>query len=318
MKKLTIIISLMLVLTACGDKKEKPGNSTDATVSLEGTIKVDGSSTVFPVTEAVAEEFRSVQPDVKVTIGVSGTGGGFKKFARGETNLSNASRPIKDKEMEACAENNITYLELEVAYDGLAVLVHPENDWVDNFNVEELKKIWEPAAQGKIMKWNQIRPEWPNEEIHLFGPGVASGTYDYFTEAVVGKSGSSRGDFTASEDDHVLVQGIAGDKYSLGFFGLAYYTENKEKLKLIGVNNGEEVVKPTLETVSNGTYKPLSRPLFIYVNSTSVKQPEVVEFVNFYIDNAGELSKDVGYIPLPAENYAKGKESFKAFVESNK
>ena len=308
----------MLVLAACGDKKENPENSTDATVSLEGTIKVDGSSTVFPVTEAVAEEFRSVQPDVKVTIGVSGTGGGFKKFARGETNLSNASRPIKDKEIEACAENNITYLELEVAYDGLAVLVHPENDWVDNFNVEELKKIWEPAAQGKIMKWNQIRPEWPNEEIHLFGPGVASGTYDYFTEAVVGKSGSSRGDFTASEDDHVLVQGIAGDKFSLGFFGLAYYTENKDKLKLIGVNNGEEVVKPTLETVSNGTYKPLSRPLFIYVNSTSVKQPEVVEFVNFYIDNAGELSKDVGYIPLPTENYEKAKESFKAFVESNK
>jgi phosphate transport system substrate-binding protein len=315
MKKLITIITLALIVVACGEKKE---TSKSDSVALEGTIKVDGSSTVFPITEAVAEEFRSAQPDVKVTIGVSGTGGGFKKFSRGETNLSNASRPIKDKEIAACAENNITYLELEVAYDGLAVLVHPENDWVDNFNVEELKKIWEPAAQGKIMKWNQIRPEWPNEEIHLFGPGVASGTYDYFTEAVVGKSGSSRGDFTASEDDHVLVQGIAGDKFSLGFFGLAYYTENKDKLRLIGVNNGEEVVKPTLETVSNGTYKPLSRPLFIYVNSTSVKQPEVVEFVNFYIDNAGELSKDVGYIPLPTENYEKAKESFKAFVESNK
>ncbi|MGB5461771.1 MAG: PstS family phosphate ABC transporter substrate-binding protein [Aureibaculum sp.] len=315
MKKLITIITLALIVVACGEKKE---TSKSDSVALEGTIKVDGSSTVFPITEAVAEEFRSAQPDVKVTIGVSGTGGGFKKFSRGETNLSNASRPIKDKEIAACAENNITYLELEVAYDGLAVLVHPENDWVDNFNVEELKKIWEPAAQGTIMKWNQIRPEWPNEEIHLFGPGVASGTYDYFTEAVVGKSGSSRGDFTASEDDHVLVQGIAGDKFSLGFFGLAYYTENKDKLRLIGVNNGEEVVKPTLETVSNGTYKPLSRPLFIYVNSTSVKQPEVVEFVNFYIDNAGELSKDVGYIPLPTENYEKAKESFKAFVESNK
>ena len=317
MKKLTIIMSLALVLAACGEKKEKVENSADG-VELSGTIKVDGSSTVFPITEAVAEEFRTVQPEVKVTIGVSGTGGGFKKFSRGETNLSNASRPIKDKEIEACAENNITYLELEVAYDGLAVLVHPDNDWVDNFNIEELKKIWEPAAQGKIMKWNQIRPEWPNEEIHLFGPGVASGTYDYFTEAVVGKSGSSRGDFTASEDDHVLVQGIAGDKFSLGFFGLAYYTENKDKLKLIGVNNGEKVVKPTLETVSNGTYSPLSRPLFVYVNSTSVKQPEVVEFVNFYIDNAGELSKDVGYIPLPAENYEKARERFKTFVEGNK
>jgi len=316
MKKLVLIISLAIVAISCGEKKEK--KAVSETTTLEGTIKVDGSSTVFPVTEAVAEEFRAVQPDVKVTIGVSGTGGGFKKFSRGETNISNASRPIKDKEIAACQENNISYLELEVAYDGLAVLVNPENDWVDNLTVEELKKIWEPAAQGVIMKWNQIRPEWPNEEIHLFGPGVASGTYDYFTEAIVGKSGSSRGDFTASEDDHVLVQGIVGDKYALGFFGLAYYAENKDKLTLIGVNNGEEVVKPTLETVSNGTYRPLSRPLFIYVNSTSVKSPEVVEFVNFYLDNATELSEDVGYIPLPSELYTKQKESFKAFVETNK
>ncbi|REE83723.1 phosphate transport system substrate-binding protein [Lutibacter oceani] len=316
MKKIVFIISLAIVAISCGEKKEK--KATTETAVLEGTIKVDGSSTVFPITEAVAEEFRTAQPNVKVTIGVSGTGGGFKKFSRGETNLSNASRPIKDKEKAACAENNINYLELEVAYDGLAVLINPENDWVDNFTVEELKKIWEPAAQGVIMKWNQIRPEWPNEEIHLFGPGVASGTYDYFTEAIVGKSGSSRGDFTASEDDHVLVQGIAGDKYSLGFFGLAYYAENKDKLTLIGVNNGEEVVKPTLETVSNGTYRPLSRPLFIYVNSTSVKSAEVVEFVNFYIDNAAELAEDVGYIPLPSELYTKQKENFKAFVESNK
>jgi len=318
MKKLITLITLALIVIACGEKKEKAGDATKETTSLPGTIKVDGSSTVFPITEAVAEEFRSAQPKVKVTIGVSGTGGGFKKFSRGETNLSNASRPIKDKEKAACAENNINYLELEVAYDGLAVLVNPENDWVDSFTVEELKKIWEPAAQGKIMKWNQIRPEWPDKEIHLFGPGVASGTYDYFTEAIVGKSGSSRGDFTASEDDHVLVQGIAGDKYSLGFFGLAYYAENKDKLTLIGVHNGETIVKPTLETVSNGTYRPLSRPLFIYVNSTSVKQPEVIEFVNFYIQNAGELSKDVGYIPLPEENYNKQTENFKTFVESNK
>ena len=315
MKKLITIIAIALLVIACGEKNETTKSEGAA---LEGTIKVDGSSTVFPITEAVAEEFRAVQPDVRVTIGVSGTGGGFKKFSRGETNISDASRPIKDKEIAACAENNINYIELEVAYDGLAVLVHPENDWVDSFTIEELKKIWEPDAQGKIMKWNQIRPEWPNEEIHLYGPGVASGTYDYFTEAIVGKSGSSRGDFTASEDDHVLVQGIAGDKYSLGFFGLAYYTENKDKLTLIGVHNGEEVVKPTLETVSNGTYKPLSRPLFIYVNSTSVKQPEVVEFVNFYIDNAGDLSKDVGYIPLPIEMYTRQKENFKTFVESNK
>ncbi|UMB59806.1 PstS family phosphate ABC transporter substrate-binding protein [Lutibacter sp. A80] len=316
MKKIVFILCLVIVAISCGEKKDKKAISNKDV--LEGTIKIDGSSTVFPVTEAVAEEFRAVQPKVKVTIGVSGTGGGFKKFSRGETNLLNASRPIKNKEKEACIENNINYLELEVAYDGLAVLVNPENDWVDNFTVEELKKIWEPAAQGVIMKWNQIRPEWPDEEIHLFGPGVASGTYDYFTEAIVGKSGSSRGDFTASEDDHVLVQGIAGDKYSLGFFGLAYYSENKDKLTLIGVNNGKEVVKPTLETVSNGTYSPLSRPLFVYVNSTSVKHPEVVEFMNFYIDNAGELAEDVGYISLPSELYVAQKEHFKAFVESNK
>jgi len=316
MKKVILIVSLAFVALACGDKKEKKNQSDVA--GLTGTIKVDGSSTVFPITEAVAEEFRSVQPEVKVTIGVSGTGGGFKKFSRGETNLSNASRPIKDKEKKACEENNINYLELEVAYDGLAVLVNPANDWVDNFTVEELRMIWEPAAQGVIMKWNQIRPEWPNEEIHLFGPGVASGTYDYFTEAIVGESGSSRGDFTASEDDHVLVQGIAGDKFSLGFFGLAYYSENKDKLTLIGVHNGEEVVKPTLETVSNGTYKPLSRPLFVYVNSTSVKSPEVVEFVKFYLDNSAELSTDVGYIPLPSELYTAQKEKFNTFVSDNK
>ncbi len=315
MKKQLLIILVAAMAMSCKDNKSTENNNADV---LSGTIQVDGSSTVFPVTEAVAEEYRNEQPEVKVTIGVSGTGGGFKKFSRGETNISNASRPIKDKEIEACKENNINYVELEVAYDGLAVLVNPENTWVDSFTVEELKKIWEPAAQGTIMKWNQIRPEWPNEEIHLFGPGVASGTYDYFTEAVVGKSGSSRGDFTASEDDHVLVQGIAGDKYSLGFFGLAYYTENADKLTLIGVHNGTEVVKPSLETVSNGTYKPLSRPLFIYVNSTSVKSPEVVDFVNFYLNNAAELSEDVGYIPLPTAIYNKQKENFKAFVESNK
>lgn len=305
---------LALTLGACGNKKNA---SIDQSKGLSGTIKIDGSSTVFPITEAVAEEFRGVQPNVKVTIGVSGTGGGFKKFSRGETNLSNASRPIKSKEKKACEENNIKYLELEVAYDGLSVVVNPANDWVDSFTVEELKKIWEPSAQGKITRWNQIRPEWPNEEIHLFGPGTASGTYDYFSEAICGKKVGTRGDYTASEDDHVLVQGIAGDKYALGFFGLAYYQENKDKLSLIGVHNGTEVVKPTLETVKNGTYSPLSRPLFVYVNSTSVKSTEVVAFVNFYIDKAGEMAKDVGYIPLPADKYAGLKESFKTFVENN-
>jgi len=318
MKKTLFLAVFTATMIACGETTTKDKQLAQGELALSGTIKIDGSSTVFPVTEAVAEEFRAVAPKVKVTIGISGTGGGFKKFSRGETNLSNASRPIKDKEMAACATNNISYLELEVAYDGLAVLVNPKNDWIDSFTVEELKKIWEPSAQGTIMKWNQIRPEWPNEEIHLYGPGVASGTYDYFTKAIVGKSGSSRGDYTASEDDHVLVQGIAGDKYSLGFFGLAYYSENKDKLSLIGVHNGTEVVKPTLETVSNGTYKPLSRPLFLYVNSTSVASKEVVTFVDFYLENSGALSKDVGYIPLPKEKYAEQQERFNAFVIKNK
>jgi len=314
MKKF-LLLAMTIGMIACKNDKK---TTTQAKESLSGTIKIDGSSTVFPITEAVAEEFRAVEPKVKVTVGVSGTGGGFKKFSRGETNLSNASRPIKSKEQAACAANNITYVELEVAYDGLAVVINPENDWVDNFTVAELKTLWEPIAQGTITKWNQIRPEWPNEEIHLFGPGVASGTYDYFTEAIVGKSGSSRGDYTASEDDHVLVQGIAGDKYALGFFGLAYYQENKDRLSLVGVHNGEEIVKPTLETVSNGSYRPLSRPLFIYVNSTSIKSKEAVEFVKFYLENTGELSKDVGYIPLPDAEYAKQKSKFTAFVNANK
>ncbi len=318
MKKIVLIFMVSLIAVSCENKKDKGKSEGKETTELTGPVKIDGSSTVFPVTEAVAEEFRNVHPKVRVTIGISGTGGGFKKFSRGETNITNASRPIKDGEKAACLANNINYIGLEVAYDGLAVLVNPKNDWVDNFTVEELKKIWEPDAQGKIMRWNQIRPEWPNEKIQLFGPGVASGTYDYFTKAIVGESGSSRGDFTASENDHILVQGVAGDKFSLGFFGLAYYKESKEKLKLIGIHNGEKVVKPSLETVRDGSYSPLSRPLFIYINSTSIKSPHIVEFVNFYLKNVGELSEDAGYFPLPAEGYKKEKEKFKLFVESNK
>jgi phosphate transport system substrate-binding protein len=309
MKLNLLTITAIILLAACG------GNTANKkSEKLSGEIKIDGSSTVYPVTEAVAEEFRTIEPDIKVTIGISGTGGGFKKFARGETDISDASRPIKQKEVDACNENNISYIDLTVAYDGLAVLINPENDWVDHFTIEELKKLWEPDAQGKIMKWNQIRPEWPDEEIHLFGPGVASGTYDYFTEAVVGESGSSRGDFTASEDDNVLVQGIAGDKYGLGFFGLAYYEENKDKLSLVAVDGGEGPISPSLETVSNGTYSPLSRPLFIYINNKAAARKEVQEFVRFYIDNAAELSKDVGYVPLPTELYQKQSEKLEDFI----
>lgn len=309
MKKLLFSLTA-LFLISCGGGSETE-TSTDL---LSGDVKIDGSSTVYPITEAVAEEFRAVQPNVKVTVGVSGTGGGFKKFSRGETSISNASRPIKDSEATACNENNISYVGLSVAYDGLAVLINPENTWVDYFTVEELQKIWNPDAQGKIMYWNQIREEWPNEELRLFGPGTASGTYDYFAEAICGKKVGTRGDYTASEDDHVLVQGIAGDKNGLGFFGLAYYEENKDKLKLVGVDNGNGAVSPSIETVSNGTYAPLSRPIFIYANNTAKEREEVKEFVEFYLNNAGDLVEDVGYIPLQPNEYEIEKEKFKSFI----
>jgi len=306
--------AVVLGLVSCGENTEKNEETTDQ-AALTGDIKIDGSSTVYPITEAVAEEFRAEQSGVNVTVGVSGTGGGFKKFSRGETEISDASRPIKDKEKVACEENGISYVELEVAYDGLAVLVNPANTWVDHLTVEELKKIWEPEAQGKIMKWNQIRKEWPNEEIHLFGPGVASGTYDYFTDVINGEEGASRGDYTASEDDNVLVQGVSTDKLGLAFFGLAYYEENMDKLKLVPVNGGNGAVLPTQETVANGTYKPLSRPIFIYVSNKAAQKEEVVSFVNFYLEIVPTISKEVGYVPIPNDILAKQVEKFKNFVE---
>lgn len=308
MKKILLLTAITVSLASCGNNKKE---------SSGAAITIDGSSTVYPVTEAIAEEYRSEAPDVDVTIGVSGTGGGFQKFGRGEVAITNASRPIKDDEKAIAESNGISYVELEVAYDGLAVVVHPENDWVTCFTVEQLKKIWEPAAQGTIKRWNQIDPTWPDEEIHLFGPGVASGTFDYFTEAIVGKSGSSRGDYTASEDDNVLVQGVSSDKYGLGFFGLAYYEENSDKLRMVPVDGGEGCVEPSAETVSNGTYSPLSRPLFIYVNSSSIENPAVIDFVNFYLAEAPNLLKDVGYIPLTEEEYKREQEKFSAFVEKN-
>ena len=271
-------------------------------------IKIDGSSTVYPITEAVAEEFQKSNPNVKVTVGISGTGGGFKKFGRGETDISDASRPIKPSEVELCKQNGVEYIELPVAFDGLAIMVNPKNTWVDHLTVAELKKLWEPEAQGKITHWNQIRPEWPKEKIALVGAGVDSGTYDYFTEAIVGKEGASRGDFVASEDDNVLVQAIANNRFAIGFFGLAYYEENKDKLKLVPIDdekkeNGDGPILPTFETVKNGTYQPLSRPIFIYVSQKSAGRPEIEKFVAFYLKHAKTLVKEVGYIPLPDEAY---------------
>ncbi|HBI22744.1 MAG TPA: protein sphX [Nitrospiraceae bacterium] len=272
-------------------------------------IKIDGSSTVFPITEAVAEEFQKLEKGkIKVTVGISGTGGGFKRFCIGETDISDASRPIKPTEVELCKKNGIEYIELPVAYDGLAVMVNPKNNWVDYITVKELKRIWEPAAQGKVTKWSQVRPGWPDKEIHLFGPGVDSGTFDYFTEAIVGKGGASRGDYTASEDDNVLVQGIATDALALGFFGVAYYDHNKDRLKLVPVDdendtNGIGPVFPEYENVVKGTYQPLARPIFIYINRKSADKSEVVKFVEFYMKNGAALSKEVGYISLPDKAY---------------
>jgi phosphate transport system substrate-binding protein len=302
------------LLIGCGSKNNSENQAEGSKTTLQGEIKIDGSSTVYPITEAIAEEFRNEQPDVKVTVGVSGTGGGFKKFGRGEVDINDASRPIKEQEASTCQENNIKYVELKVAFDGLAIVVNKENTWVDHFTVEELKKIWSPEAQGKITKWNQIRSTWPAEDFHLYGPGVASGTYDYFTEVIVGKSGSSRGDYTASEDDNVLVQGISGDKNGIAFFGLAYYEENQEKLKLVGVDNGKGAVVPSVDNIKNGTYSPLARPVFIYVSDAAAKRPEVVNFVEFYLSQATTLVPDVGYIPLSAEEYQSETSKFKAFV----
>jgi phosphate transport system substrate-binding protein len=237
---------------------------------LSGSVKVDGSSTVYPITEAVAEEFQKRNPSVKVTVGISGTGGGFKKFGAGETDVSNASRPIRKNEADAARANGINYIELPVAFDALSVVVHPRNTWAESMTVAELKKLWQPEAQGKITRWNQIRPSWPSQPIKLYGPGADSGTFDYFTDAINGKEKASRGDYTASEDDNVLVQGVSRDQYALGYFGLAYYLENQGKLKAVKVDdgnpgNGNGPIAPSLATVINGTYQPLARPIFIYV-----------------------------------------------------
>lgn len=268
----------------------------------QDVIKIDGSSTVFPITEAVSEEFMKTE-DTQITVGISGTGGGFKKFCRGEIDISNASRPILRKEMDACLEAGIQYIELPVAFDALTVVVNPKNTWAKTMTVAELKKIWEPVAQGTITKWNQVNPNWPDKALKLYGPGADSGTFDYFTESIVGKSKSSRGDFTASEDDNVLVQGVSNDEGGLGYFGLAYYLENKDALHAVAVDGGKGGVLPSMETVKNGTYAPLSRPIFIYVSKKSARRPEVQRFVAYYIGQATALVSEVKYVPLPQEEY---------------
>jgi phosphate transport system substrate-binding protein len=301
-----VVLAAGISAAACGNGQPAGGGPPTPAAT---TVTLDGSSTVFPISEAVAEEFQKATPGTRVTVGISGTGGGFQKFCRGETDISNASRPISVSEVKACADAGIQFIELPVAYDGLAIVVHPKASWIDHITTAELKTIWAPEAQDSIKRWSQVRPGWPDRELHLFGAGVDSGTYDYFTQAINGKEGASRGDFTSSEDDNVLVQGIAGDELALGFMPYAYYNENKAALKLVAVDdgkadNGAGPVQPSVETVKNGTYQPLSRPVFIYVSTKALARAEVQRFVEFYLAEGGALAEEVGYVPLGPQGYA--------------
>jgi phosphate transport system substrate-binding protein len=303
MKTFTLLSVAVLAIAALG-----PASRAEAQV-----IKIDGSSTVFPITEAVAEEFQiQKRGKVRVTVGISGTGGGFKKFCRGETDIQDASRPILAAEMEACRAAGIKYYELPIAYDALTVVVNPQNTWANQLTIAELKKMWEPAAQGKIKTWKQVNPKWPDQPLALFGPGSDSGTFDYFTEAIVGKSKSSRGDFTGSEDDNVLVQGVASNKSALGYFGYAYYEPNAAKLKAVQiVNKSGKAVGPSRENVVNGSYEPLSRPIFIYVAEKAAQKPEVKEFVEYYLTKSKPLIEEVKYVPLPDQAYQLAAKHFR-------
>jgi phosphate transport system substrate-binding protein len=295
-----------MFVAACGGASSPQGES-----GLSGVVKLDGSSTVFPISEAVAEEFLAVAPGVRVTVGVSGTGGGFKKFVGGEIDINDASRPISPEEIAQAQTGSIRYLEVPVAYDGLSIVVNPENTWVDHLSVDELKRIWEPGST--VDSWDDIRAGWPNEPIRLYGPGTDSGTFDYFTEVITGKAGASRPDYTASEDDNVLVQGIAGDKAALGFFGFAYYEENAARLKLVPVDGGAGPLLPSAASINDGSYSPLSRPIYIYLSANGMARPEVRAFVDFYLDVAPELVSEVGYIPLKEAEYAAAKAGVAAF-----
>jgi len=270
----------------------------------QAAIKIDGSSTVFPISEAYAEEFQiQKRGKVRVTVGVSGTGGGFKKFCRGETDMANASRPISAEEMESCRKAGIKYIEMPVAFDALTVVVNPANGWARSMTVADLKKMWEPGAQGRISTWKQVRSEYPGDKLMLFGPGADSGTFDYFTEAVVGKAKASRGDYTASEDDNTLVQGVENNKNAIGYFGFAYYAAHKDKMRAVLIDGGKGPVAPSIENVINGSYSPLSRPLFVYVKEAAMDRPDVREFVQFIMTKGSALVSEVGYVPLPKNAY---------------
>ncbi len=275
--------------------------NTESNSNLSGTVRLDGSSTVFPVSQVMAAEFQRINPGVRVTVGVSGTGGGFDKFCAGETDITDASRPINSSEMQMCRKNNIEYIELPIAFDGLSVVVNPQNNSVECLKVGELKKMWEPAAQGAVTNWNQIRSNFPHQPLQLYGPDPESGTYDYFTQAIVGEEGKSRDDYTKSEDDNALVQGVSSAPNGLGYFGYAYYLANRDRLKLVAIDSGYGCVQPSPKTIADSSYQPLSRPVFIYVKKSAATRPEVKAFTNFYLapENAN-LVLQVGYVPLPS------------------
>lgn len=303
---------VLAVTAACGG-----GASSSSTSAGSSRVTLDGSSTVFPISEAVAEEFQRTQPGTRVTVGISGTGGGFQKFCRAETDISDASRPISATEIAACQKAGVDYVELPVAYDGIAIVVNPKATWASDITVAELRTLWAPEAQGTVTRWNQVRASWPDREIHLFGAGVDSGTYDYFTEATTGKAKASRGDFTSSEDDNVLVQGVSSDELALGFIPFAYYEENHDKLKLLPVDdgkadNGAGPILPSPESIRTGTYQPLSRPIFIYVSKKAAERPEVQKFVDFYLAEADTLVREVNYVGLGADAYKLVAERFAA------
>jgi phosphate transport system substrate-binding protein len=295
-----ILLSLPLVATACGDDNASAGN-------LSGSIKIDGSSTVGPLSEAAAELFREENPDVRVTVGISGTGGGFEKFCAGETDISDASRPIEPDETKACQKKGIAYGEAQVANDGLAVVVNPENDWATCLTTGELKKIWEPGS--KVNNWNQVRSSFPDEKMELFGAGTDSGTFDYFTEQINGEEGASRKDYSPSEDDNVTVQGVSGGKGNLGYFGLSYAIANKDKVKTVQVDSGDGCVEPTEATVQDGSYKPLSRPLLIYPSKKALQNEAIAAFVKFYVDNYDEIATQAQFVPMTAEQAQKAKDA---------
>lgn len=308
-----LITALAVVMTACGGNNTDTSNGSTTTGStnqgatseekLSGTIDADGSSTVFPITEAIAEEFSIANNDVRVSVGTSGTGGGFKRFVKGETAISNASRPIKEEEIALAKENGVEYIELEVAYDGLTVVVNKDNDFVDKLTIEELKKIYEPDS--KVKTWADVREGWPAEELKIYSPGADHGTFEYFTEAINGKSKEMRNDgqISFASDTNAIVQGVSGDKTSIGYFGYNFYEANQDKLKVVPIDNGTATVEPTLETIKDNSYSPLSRPLYVYVNKAYLDKPEVKAFVEFYLQNVASILPEVGYVALPQEKY---------------